>query len=396
MVAITFEPEVYGKTCRYLYDIHDPGQLIGQGSFGYVCKATITDYGNYTGDGDVAVKVVQPRKDTYADESARNRMRSRFQRLLGISHDHITEYHQFMIDFTTSGDTFFVYVLMDYYNKGNMAHRLQRFCHQNQMWNTANGTRLVQMPFDLKTAVDYMFQISEGLGFLHSNGIIHGNLNPCNIFVRTIEDDANSHEVLVIGGLEDFVQKKNNLIATADLDANYPQGSFRYMSPEMLGCSTAGIFNAKICRKTDIWSLGCIMLDMINCVMGTDHVWLCNGELAHDRKRGDNVEERHYAVMVAAGYMPEVPFAAPFPLGECARRCLCYDSKARISVVAVMEMLRKNTEVRPQTLGLTTPSPPCSLRQKAKRVIAMVLLFLVVCVLILKFLFGTGRSSGPW
>ncbi|XP_055340711.1 uncharacterized protein LOC129589843 [Paramacrobiotus metropolitanus] len=115
MDAIAIEPEIYGKTCRYLYDMHDPRQRIGQGGFGSVCKATITDYGNYVGDGVLAVKVIYPRRDAYADEVAKNKMRSRFQKLLEISNEHIATYQQVIIDFTTFGDTFTVKLLMDFY-----------------------------------------------------------------------------------------------------------------------------------------------------------------------------------------------------------------------------------------------------------------------------------------
>lgn len=82
-----------------------------------------------------------------------------------------------------------------------------------------------------------------GLNYLHNNGLIHGNLKPKNVFVD--EDDN-----LMIG---DYGPSK----AFEEL-RTYPYpvtGNHTYLSPEELK-------NSQHDRKTDVWSLGCIMYEL--------------------------------------------------------------------------------------------------------------------------------------
>lgn len=86
-------------------------------------------------------------------------------------------------------------------------------------------------------------QIVDGIKYIHANNIIHGDLNPLNIFLN----DNN----IKIGdfGLSKKVNKEIKMID------NGSYGSVLYMSPEQLNCGL-------ICKKSDIYSLGIIFVEL--------------------------------------------------------------------------------------------------------------------------------------
>lgn len=97
-----------------------------------------------------------------------------------------------------------------------------------------------------------------GLNYLHYKNVIHSDLKPKNIFVIRTNQNAVK---LKIGDIDDPVHLMRSVTGSADVKKFY--GTYSYASPEMftfLISKTA----PKTGRKTDIWSLGCVLLDMAN------------------------------------------------------------------------------------------------------------------------------------
>lgn len=110
-------------------------------------------------------------------------------------------------------------------------------------------------PHELCTQVyHYMVQILHGLAYLHENSRIHTDLKPSNILL------SSDKMLLKIGDFDDSVKLKQSHTMTDDVSA--VKGTFLYMSPEMV-LNESSRRRSTVGRKTDLWSLGCILLRML-------------------------------------------------------------------------------------------------------------------------------------
>lgn len=115
----------------------------------------------------------------------------------------------------------------------------------------ARSPRLVKPGETVAVAdlVDVIRRICVPLGFVHGEGVVHGDLKPDNIFFRdTLEP------VLVDFGLVRHVASTSR-DALEVLTDPY-SGTLPYMSPEHLG-------DGEVDPRSDIYSLGCILYEMI-------------------------------------------------------------------------------------------------------------------------------------
>ena len=121
-----------------------------------------------------------------------------------------------------------------------------------------------------QSAPDFTLQILEGLIYLHTEipqFIIHGDLKSQNVFL------TENRSVLKIGDLDGHIRMKGP--QTLFSDVSTPVGTPCFMSPEMVLFSISKKARVPIGRRTDIWSLGCIVLDMV-----CGGQWTINGVMA--------------------------------------------------------------------------------------------------------------------
>lgn len=111
-----------------------------------------------------------------------------------------------------------------------------------------------QKVLDLKTALSIFTQVSRGLEFAHSTGVIHRDLKPSNIML-VVDDNNKSLQAKILDfGIAKVTTENQKLTSTGSLI-----GSPLYMSPE----HSEGIADQP---PSDIYSLGCLMFECLTGV----------------------------------------------------------------------------------------------------------------------------------
>ncbi len=123
----------------------------------------------------------------------------------------------------------------------------------------------------LKTVLDFSIQICAGMEHLHSQGVIHRDLNPNNIMV---EESNSSHKIKITDlGLSKIKSRPDesgspdqNIEGFADNDFPTPEltqthemiGTLQYMSPQQYACSKS------VGESTDIYAFGVVVYEMLS------------------------------------------------------------------------------------------------------------------------------------
>jgi serine/threonine protein kinase len=192
------------------------GELIGRGSLGYVHKALEARTGKL-----MAVKEVLLDSQDQTDEKFRKSLQNEVDLLKEIQHPRIVAYlgHDY-----TEGR---LYIYLEYMPGNSIAQVLSQFG-----------------PLDECLISRYTHNLLEGLEYLHTRDppVLHRDIKGANILVgidRTVK-------------LSDFGCSKRSL-GTA---VHTLRGSIPWMAPEVMKQQDG------YGRKADIWSLGCVMIEM--------------------------------------------------------------------------------------------------------------------------------------
>jgi serine/threonine protein kinase len=112
-------------------------------------------------------------------------------------------------------------------------------------------------PQPVRLAVDYMLQACEALADAHSCGIVHRDVKPENLFLLHRSEGIELIKILDFGisklALTGSAFKSNVPLVKTML----PVGSPVYMSPEQIRASK------ETDHRTDIWSLGCVLYELL-------------------------------------------------------------------------------------------------------------------------------------
>jgi non-specific serine/threonine protein kinase len=200
-----------GKTVSHYKII----EKLGGGGMGVVYKAQ-----DITLDRFVALKFLPP--ELTRDEESKERFIHEAKAASSLDHNHICTVYE--IGKTEESQLF---IAMAYYEGGTLKKK------------TEKG------PLKIDEAIDITTQISEGLVKAHEKNIIHRDIKPANIFI------TNDGVVKIL----DFGLAK--VIGQTQLTKmGSTIGTVAYMSPEQ----TRG---EKVDSRTDIWSLGVMLYEMI-------------------------------------------------------------------------------------------------------------------------------------
>ena len=195
---------------------------IGAGGMGEVYRARDTKL-----DRDVAVKVLPER--VAADSESLARFEREAKAVAAVSHPNVLAIHDFGTD---QGITYIVTELLE---GESLRQRLQR---SSVPW---------------RKAVEIGIAVADGLSAAHAKGIIHRDLKPDNIFLT-----ADGVVKILDFGLAraEHASSPQERTITLDTKPGTVLGTVNYMSPEQVRGRTVD-------ARTDIFSLGCVLYEMI-------------------------------------------------------------------------------------------------------------------------------------
>ena len=166
---------------------------------------------------------------------------------------------------------------MEYFKHGDLDTYLKKKTKQYESTNNCHVNSIFEV-ISRDQLLSYMIQIAEGVKYLHSEGFVHLDLKPSNIFV------TNDEKSIKIGDFEtmkkmkfstseeavelekergNFFNRNNGSIHSDQLLV--PQsfsseqtllGTVKYCSPEMMSQEPYGY-------STDMWSLGCVFYELL-------------------------------------------------------------------------------------------------------------------------------------
>ncbi len=188
---------------------------LGRGGMGVVFRAQDPRL-----DRHVAIKVLPP--DLTRDATAKQRFLQEAKAASALDHPHICTIHE--INETGDGE---LYLVMAYYEGETLKERI------------------AQGAVALAAAVDIATQVGRGLSKAHAAGIVHRDIKPANLMVT----GDGTVKILDFGlaklaGSEGVTQTGTTV------------GTVAYMSPEQAR-------GEEVAHRTDIWSLGVVLYEML-------------------------------------------------------------------------------------------------------------------------------------
>ena len=158
------------------------------------------------------------------DSSLLRRFMREYKLIAQIEHPNIIQIYERA--FASS----FAYIAMEYFSHGDLAERLKK-------------------GLDSRTAINFLHQITEGLGSAHAKGIVHRDMKPANILFRS------EHSLAITDfGIAKAVESEQ-LQKQLTVDGAL-MGTLYYISPEQ-------IIGREADKRSDLYSLGVIMYKML-------------------------------------------------------------------------------------------------------------------------------------
>lgn len=177
-------------------------------------------------------------------------------------------------------------------------------------------------PLPHVTAYSFTIQTLRALVFLHGNGIIHSDLKSQNLLLSEKE------RIIKLGDNDDCVKLAQDTTVTTDVSMT--RGTYMYMSPEMILRGSGN--ESRVGRKTDIWSLGCVLLNMLTAKPPV--IKKASGE----EIKPENVPLYRYFLSEFGGRgRPEFPLEVPTGLEDILKQCFQFKPEERPSSINLLE-----------------------------------------------------------
>ncbi|KAJ8079791.1 hypothetical protein PM082_016613 [Marasmius tenuissimus] len=200
----------------------------------------------------------------------------------------------------------------------NIGTLCMEFCKEVLLWKRLNHRfvlPLLGIAHFLKSSkhdtsgdilVTLLYEVSQGIEYLHSEGVIHGDIKGVNILI-----DDEGHPVLTDFGL--------TFLRNAQYDPDGPKGTLRWIAPELLGGNSDPTF------ASDIYSFGHVCIEVYT------------GKQPFDELRQDIAVMFH----VVKGERPPRPPRMPKDVWALVNRCWDQQSDLRPSAQEVYRELAR-------------------------------------------------------
>ncbi|NWX86853.1 STKL1 protein, partial [Nothoprocta ornata] len=167
------------------------------------------------------------------EEKQANKALKEAMDLLKLRHPNICVYKELFVTWDNKISSLFLCLVMQHSGQGDLSSLIK-------------GKRQKSEKITDKVILKFLGQMVDALFYIHEQNIIHRNLKPSNILV--------TDEVSFM--LCDF---STEALMTDEMKwkIRVEESSKSWMAPETLSFSFS--------EKSDIWSLGCILLDMMTC-----------------------------------------------------------------------------------------------------------------------------------
>ncbi|KAK2948269.1 putative Mitogen-activated protein kinase 4 [Blattamonas nauphoetae] len=212
------KPTHYSFTVPSNYQVM---KLLGKGSYGIVCSAL-----NETTNQRVAIKKIE---DVFSHKTSIKRTLSEIRFLTRLKHPNIIS-----ISDIFAPKTFLSFVDL-YWTSDLLDTDLHRIISSGQL--------LIEEHIKF-----FIYQITCGMRYIHSAGVIHRDLKPANILVN-----KDCSIKICDFGLAASINQPDDVPRNQTI---YVQTRW-YRAPELL------LGNTKYDEKVDVWSLGCILLELL-------------------------------------------------------------------------------------------------------------------------------------
>ncbi|KAJ3485614.1 hypothetical protein NLI96_g4829 [Meripilus lineatus] len=186
------------------------------------------------------VAIRRPRIFQVSDNSARERTRKAFYKEALIwhqlDHPHILP----LLGIIEDPSGFTISMVLPWMENGNVRQYLDKKVKEVRF----------QARYTL-TIIQWLIEIMQGLGYLHSEGIVHGDLRGPNILV-----DRTGRMKLADFGLALVVDATQSLTGT--------RGSFGWLAPELFDPELFGLSHAQPTFASDVYSFACVCVELFS------------------------------------------------------------------------------------------------------------------------------------
>ena len=211
---------------------YEIGRKLGQGGFGILYAARDHELGR-----DIAIKFLRP--EHAFKPTVVQRFLQEARAAARITHPGIvTVYDSGEVNGTNTRADGTVFIAMELLAGQTLAQRLRQ-----------SGT----MPY--RMALGFCRQLATALAAAHAAGIVHRDLKPQNIFLVPDPAVLGGERIKILDfGVAKLADEMGSAVATHSM---LMLGTPMYMSPEQCRSS------AKVDARSDIYSLGCILFEMV-------------------------------------------------------------------------------------------------------------------------------------
>src|SRR5258706_2196481 len=166
-------------------------------------------------------------------------------------------------------------------------------------------------PLPIARALDYAWQIADGVEAAHEKSIVHRDLKPANIKVTPqgrikVLDFGLAKAVFGSHHAQDISQL--SAVIGPETVAGHVLGTPPYMSPEQAR-------GGEVDKRTDIWAFGCVLYELLT------------GKRAF---RGETLQNTVQAILESEPDWSVLPPKTPPKIIELLKRCLQKDIKLRV------------------------------------------------------------------